>query len=55
MRSVLILGLLALCGCSEPRDCKYHHTDPGRVAGRTWAPERDVFQCADNVWIYKRK
>lgn len=57
MRATLILGLLvlALCGCSEPTGCEYQHTDPARVAGRAWVPERDVYRCDGNVWIYKGK
>lgn len=54
MRMLILVGLLALYGCSKPEDCKYHHTEPGKVAVRMWVPERDVYQCADNVWIYRR-
>ena len=55
MKATLILGLLVLCGCSEPTGCKYQHTDPARVAGRAWVPERDVYRCDGNLWIYKVK
>lgn len=55
MKTLSILGLLVLVGCSKPTDCVYQHTDPARAAGRMWVPERDVYRCADNVWIYKQR
>lgn len=54
MRTALILGLL-VAGCSKPTDCTFHRTEPARVAVRMWVPERDVYQCANNVWIYKQR
>jgi hypothetical protein len=53
MRTALLTGLLLLCGCSDPVDCVYHHTEPGKVVVRAWAPDRDVYQCAGGIWIYK--
>lgn len=55
MNYLMAIVVIALYACSDPSGCEYSHEEVEQVAGRAYAPTREVFHCDNGITVRKPK